>query len=118
MSKTFIIVLAAIFAACAAFLFVSWYNGPHYRSAAAACISRLRNIDSAKEQWVLEQHKTTNDVPNWVDLSPYFSSTFTNMWFTNGMPVCPSGGIYTIGRVGVPPTCSLASKWPGQHTMP
>ena len=89
-----------------------------YTSGAAGCINRLRNIESAKEEWALEHSKTTNDVPTWADLYPYFSSTFTNIWFTNGMPVCPSGGIYTIGRVGVLPTCSLAVKYPYQHTMP
>lgn len=90
----------------------------HYTSAAAGCINRLRQIDAAKEQWALEQHKTTNDVPTWNDLYPYLSSNFTNNWFTNGIPVCPGGGICTIGRIGEPPVCSFAMKRPYQHTLP
>jgi hypothetical protein len=75
-------------------------------------------IEGAKEQWALEQSKTTNDTPTWSDLSPYiYWSGFTNRWFTNGIPVCPEGGIYTLGRVGELPTCSLGDKKPN-HKLP
>jgi regulator of replication initiation timing len=69
------------------------------------CINNLRQIDVAKNAWALENNKTTDAVPTEQDLSPYFNDqTF---------PVCPSGGAYTIGAVGVPPTCSI----PG-HAIP
>jgi len=84
----------------------------------APCINRLRQFEGAKEQWALEQNKTTNDTPTWSDLYPYiYLPYFTNRWFTNGVPVCPDGGTYTLGRVGVPPTCSLADKEPN-HKLP
>jgi hypothetical protein len=98
MSKTFIIVLAAIFAACAAFLFVSWYRGPHYNSAANACFNNLRQIDAAKQQWGLEHHASATNNPSWDDLRPYLAG--------GKILTCPNGGTYTIGRIEQPPTCS------------
>lgn len=74
------------------------------------CVNNLRIIEESKEQWALDKYKTTNDVPSWDDLRPYFP----NGW-TNGRPVCPEGGTYTLGRVGVPPTCSIGG--PG-HSLP
>jgi TolA-binding protein len=69
------------------------------------CINNLRQIDAAKNQWALENNKTTGAIPVEEDLLPYLQ---------NGVfPVCPSGGTYTIGAVGVSPTCSV----PG-HVLP
>ncbi len=84
----------------------------------APCINRLRLIEGAKEEWAIEQGKTTNDTPTWPDLFPYiYLPSFTNNWFTNGVPVCPEGGTYTLGRVGVQPICSLGDKEPN-HKLP
>jgi chromosome segregation ATPase len=69
------------------------------------CINNLRQIDAAKNQWALENNKTDGYVPAAQDLLPYFKD--------NVFPVCPSGGTYTIGAIGVPPTCSV----PG-HVLP
>lgn len=63
------------------------------------CINNLRQIDAAKQQWALENSKTTTAVPTVADLLPYFP---------NGFPSCPSGGRYTINAVGDYPTCSIA----------
>ena len=52
------------------------------------CVNNLRIIEESKEQWALDKYKTTNDVPSWDDLRPYFP----NGW-TNGRPVCPEGGL-------------------------
>jgi len=64
-----------------------------------ACINNLRQIDAAKQQWALENNKPATAVPAEQDLLPYLVG--------NVFPVCPSGGIYTINAVGVPPTCSI-----------
>jgi chromosome segregation ATPase len=70
-----------------------------------ACINNLRQIEAAKQQWALEKDKTADAIPTVQDLLPYFK---------NGVfPVCPSGGVYTIGAVGDLPTCSV----PG-HVLP
>ena len=64
-----------------------------------ACFSNLRTIDGAEQQWALEQHKTTNDVPTWNDLQSYLR--YTNF-------VCPAGGTYKLARIGEPPSCSVS----------
>jgi SMC interacting uncharacterized protein involved in chromosome segregation len=69
------------------------------------CINNLRVIYAAKQEWALEKSKTDADIPTEQDLLPYLKNeTF---------PVCPSGGVYTIGAVGQMPTCSI----PG-HVLP
>ncbi|MFZ0829118.1 MAG: hypothetical protein WAO02_17020 [Verrucomicrobiia bacterium] len=70
-----------------------------------ACISNLRQIDAAKQEWALENNKTTGAVPAAQDLLPYFPD--------NLFPICPAGGTYAINAVGMPPTCSI----PG-HVLP
>jgi len=66
-----------------------------------SCINRLRQIEGAKVQWALEHHKTTNDTPTWDDLRSSFTRT--------RLPLeCPGEGVYTIGRVGELPSCSIA----------
>jgi chromosome segregation ATPase len=70
-----------------------------------ACINNLRQIDAAKNQWALENSKPVGAVPTEQDIAAYLKD--------NVIPVCPSGGAYTIGAVGVPPTCSI----PG-HVLP
>lgn len=69
------------------------------------CIGNLRLIYAAKQAWALDKNKTDNDVPTEQDLLPYLKGGL--------FPVCPSGGVYTIGAVGVLPTCSI----PG-HVLP
>jgi hypothetical protein len=67
-----------------------------------ACINNLRQLDGAKEQWVLaNQVKDTNRVVLSSDLIGPTSSHFLKR-----APACPAGGTYTIGRVGEPPRCS------------
>lgn len=69
------------------------------------CINNLRQIDTAKNQWALENNKSADAVPTAQDLLPYFPN--------NIFPVCPSGGTYTIGTVGEAPVCSIPS-----HVLP
>ncbi len=64
-----------------------------------ACINNLRQIDAAKQEWALENGKKGGDVPTESDLTPYFKN--------HQMPHCVAGGIYTIGAVTNPPTCSI-----------
>jgi hypothetical protein len=68
------------------------------------CVSNLRNLDGATQQWAMENHKTTNVVPSWDAIRPYLRQT----------PVCPNGGTYTLGRFHEPPRCSIGGP---NHTM-
>jgi hypothetical protein len=77
----------------------------HRPSVQNLCIINLLNISTAKNQWALEKKKTDGDIPTIADLTPYFKD--------GKFPICPGGGIYTIGAVSNAPTCSI----PG-HEMP
>lgn len=69
------------------------------------CINNLRMLEAAKQQWALENGKPANAVPSPQDIEPYLPG--------NKMPVCPSGGRYSLNAVNQPPTCSI----PG-HVLP
>ena len=77
-----------------------------------ACFNNLRAIDGAKQQWALENEKT-NGVVTWAEIKPYMGRD------ANGsLPKCPQGGLYTIGRLGEDPTCSIGvSDWPNAHAL-
>jgi len=78
------------------------------RATISPCVLNLQNLQRAKEWWMRGNNKTTNDVPTWDDLKEYFESTGSGFYgMTNGRPHCPSGGTYTIEKVGVPPKCSI-----------
>ena len=65
---------------------------------ANACINNLRQIDSAKQQWALENRKTAETIPIATDIAPHLK---------DGVPKCPGGGAYTLNAVGAHPTCSI-----------
>jgi outer membrane lipoprotein-sorting protein len=69
------------------------------------CINNLRQIDAAKNEFALEKGKANGAAVTEDDIKPYLTG--------GTMPVCPSGGTYTIGKVGDKPTCSI----PG-HELP
>jgi len=64
------------------------------------CISNLRQIDGAKQQWALENKKQTTDTPTAQELDAYLHRSFTTL-------KCPAGGVYTINAVGEKPACSI-----------
>lgn len=77
-------------------------NYLHYatESRRNSCISNLRHISTATEQWALELRKTSSNAVAFSDISPYLK----------GAVVCPSGGSsfsdsYTITIVGADPSC-------------
>jgi hypothetical protein len=64
------------------------------------CLSNLRQIDAAKQQWALKLGKTPSDLPTWADLKPYLRGA-------KGAQIkCPSGGTYSLHAVSDVPTCS------------
>ena len=114
MSKRFVIALAAIAAALVVGgVGLRWYVRTNTMPARHPCVNNLAVIDGVKQQWALENSKTTNDTPTWEDL---------RTWFTQGtnyqVPLCPQGGSYILGRVGEPPRCSLGERDPLYHALP
>ncbi len=71
-----------------------------------ACISNLRQLDAAKQQWALEYNQADYAMPAPADLDKYLRVGFHGLQ-------CPKGGSYEINAVGEPPTCSI----PG-HELP
>jgi prepilin-type N-terminal cleavage/methylation domain-containing protein len=72
-------------------------------SRAKSCISNLKQIDSAKEQWAMDNKKTSADTPADADL--YGADKYVKT-----APACPSSGTYTIAAVGTAPTCSVGNN--------
>jgi len=64
------------------------------------CISNLRQIEGAKEQWALANKKEPTDTPTAQELDTYLHKSFTTL-------KCPAAGVYTINAVGEKPTCSI-----------
>jgi prepilin-type N-terminal cleavage/methylation domain-containing protein len=62
------------------------------------CINNLRQVDSAKHQWALENKKGDSDSPSSDDLKGYINK--------NQFPACPASGGYTIGAMITDPTCT------------
>ena len=74
-----------------------WFLRARNTPSQNSCINNLRQIDGAKQQWALENHKTTNDLASWDQIVPYLKQT----------PHCPQGGTYTLARVGQLDSCSF-----------
>jgi hypothetical protein len=89
---------------------------PHFVRARAGapwmeCINNMRIIQGAKDQWALENDKSTNSSPTWDDIRPYIGSNYLG---SRKKLICPEGGTYTLGKVGDLPTCSIG----GYHSLP
>ena len=77
------------------------------------CIEIMRELQSAKDQWALENGKTNGTVATENDIKPYIKLNAKG-----DIPSCPQGGIYTIGKVGENPTCSLGTTVTPAHVLP
>ena len=64
-----------------------------------ACQANLKQIDSATEQYLMDNRTTT--YPALSALTPNYLKT---------APSCPSGGTYTIGSASANPTCSIGDN--------
>ena len=73
-----------------------------------ACINNLRQVDSAKEQWAMENKKTDADAVTTTDVNAYIKGGTT--------PTCPGGGAYTYNVIGTNPACNIAT--PTSHRLP
>jgi hypothetical protein len=68
-----------------------------------ACYNNIVALDGAKQQLQIDQNLSTGDPVTLDMLTHYFKS----------MPICPAGGIYTIGPIGQEPVCSIV-----RHSRP
>jgi len=72
-------------------------------SQANACVNNLRQIDGAKDQYAIENNKTSTAACDMTACLTYLKKT----------PVCKAAGTYTVGAIGTDPTCSVGSP----HTL-
>jgi general secretion pathway protein G len=69
-----------------------------------ACINNLRQIDSAKQQWALENNQAPSATPAQASVRPYIGRGSVGVW-----PACPANGSYTINAVSTAPMCNIAA---------
>jgi prepilin-type N-terminal cleavage/methylation domain-containing protein len=79
------------------------------------CITNLRYIDSAKQQWALENRKQDTDTPTGADIQPYLGRGFGEL------PSCPADSAQTFATSYAPqnvaskPLCLIV---PTTHLLP
>jgi prepilin-type N-terminal cleavage/methylation domain-containing protein len=76
-----------------------------------ACVNNLRLIDSAIQQWALEENKNSTDQVSVDKLTTYLNRGGTGAINGTGPGAvkCPSGGTYTVTTVDARPTCSKSN---------
>ncbi|SPE56474.1 conserved exported hypothetical protein [Verrucomicrobia bacterium] len=97
-----IIAVVAVFVMTAVAAVLPRLIRAHSTTASNTCVNNLRQIDSAKQQWMLECNQSTNQTPSWDAICPYLRRA--------EIPRCPQGGRYILGRVGEPPRCSIGGS--------
>lgn len=84
-------------------------------SRAKACIANLKQIDSAKEQWAMDNRISAGAG------GPNMSTLVGTGGYIKSTPICPSNGNYTIHNIGVNPDCTYGDTTPDDpfgHMLP
>ena len=68
-----------------------------------ACYNNMRQIDSGKQQWAIENKKVGTDTATTASIGEYIRG---------GYPSCPASGTYTPGNVDTAPSCSTHGALP------
>src|SRR3954462_605382 len=76
-----------------------------------SCIANLKQIDSAKEQWAMDNKAASGAAVQMSDIAGVY------MKGAAAGPSCPSGGAYTVNAVGTNPACSKSAA-PELHVLP
>ena len=71
-----------------------------------ACQHNLKQILGAKERWAMDNSRGPLDTPTMPELA-------VPGVYMKGTPVCPEGGVYTVGPMTAMPTCSIGGT-PGE----
>ena len=85
------------------------------QSQATACINNLRQIDSAVQQYAMEQGLASGSYDHHVDLTAYIKLNTSS-----SIPGCPANGTYSLTSVGNIPSvlCSLSDTVSPPHILP
>ena len=63
-----------------------------------SCINNLRQLNSAKDQWAMENAKMETDTVALSDVAPFIKG---------GVPTCPASGTYEFTVVRTGATCTV-----------
>jgi prepilin-type N-terminal cleavage/methylation domain-containing protein len=102
-----IMIVVAIIGLLASIAIPNFVNA-RKKAQTSACISNLRQLDAAKQQWALEKGKGSADTPGNSDLQPYLGRGDAGSLSAMFCPLAGQGDLngYTVGTVGNPPKCN------------
>ena len=108
-----IMIVVAIIGLLAAIAIPS-FKRARANSQANACISNLRQIDAAANQFSQDHSAPAGSPINFPgDLTPYIKLNANS-----SIPGCPAGGTYSIAGVSALPACSLGNSVNPAHVLP
>ena len=83
-------------------------------SRAKACVANLKQIDSAKEQYAMDNKLAAGAG------APAMTSLVGSANYIKSTPACPSSGTYTVDVIGTSPSCSIGGTAGAYnaHTLP
>lgn len=82
----------------------------HASASIGHCNKNMILLQEAKRNWAKDNDMPKTAVPTWDDLKEELKSYAHYRGWTNGRPVCPQGGNYTLSPVGKWPTCSVGGR--------
>ena len=95
-----VIIVALIIGLLAAIAAPQWITARD-NSRQKGCLDNLRQIDSAKETFAMQ-----NNLPNGATV---VAGDLCPLYIKGNFPSCPAGGVYTIQPIGTNPVCSYVS---------
>jgi prepilin-type N-terminal cleavage/methylation domain-containing protein len=86
-----------------------------------ACISNLHQIDSASQQWGLENNQAPGAAVTLLDITPYLSrgtAVSINKIFCPADSARAFASSYLVTDISTPPTCQIVpGPGPGTHSL-
>ncbi|MDO8586699.1 MAG: prepilin-type N-terminal cleavage/methylation domain-containing protein [Armatimonadota bacterium] len=79
------------------------------RSRATTCQANMRQMDTAKEHWAMENQMGQTDTPTSAELI----TEYMRARYEDALPSCPSSGTYTLGNMATLPVCSIGTNGSG-----
>jgi len=72
------------------------------------CVVNLKRLDHVKMMWIDQNRKDVSYVPSWEDIDSSLQFHTAEFYgFSNGRPLCPLGGRYTLESGEKWPKCSI-----------
>lgn len=80
-----------------------------------SCVRNLRQIDSAKQQYAMDNHLSAGST---MPALSVFCGNGSTTYIKGNTPTCPSGGTYTVNNLDTDPTCSIGTNAAVAHVLP